>query len=773
MNKSAQKFFSVLSVLSLTAASLPQTPSVSLPKNLAYKSFVQDSAAQLKVQSKAPSSAPAKLSWWNCVKVIAVFFLACLLPTSPTGCVKGGGSDPQQVSAPIPIPAPQLSLNEHADWLVSRIQAATVLNGSSSRNLNGLIKSYESSDDLYAHVYNQAQAAMALLVADYQSPGKGYRSRAEAILTRLMGLQNADGSFSAAFHLTNPAQDLAEKQTGAIAFVGLAVNLYTQKTENEQFVPMGEKIADYLVAKAIERPAFPGKAIPNEDGAALSVEENLAAYAFLQEFAPISFDSNYVNTALAIRQFLESLWNNPQGWWRAGRNSGLENGESVLNGDFDIQDNNYYADTQFAALALGNSGETDSSFDFTRPINPNQGFSVKSQLQTNNILLPNGIAFDAGSRNFGQPNEQNWDAAQTARFANALRNIGRRLNAPVDSAFFEEANRQLIQAEALAIISSPGAVGINAATGKSGTHGGILLTLFPRGNVGPDLGPSVEATAEAIFAKATFGGFNGVNFYRASEAITQFSSLEQSLKRQVLETLYSQSKVETYLRYFQLLEKPLGSITENKIQINPNHLNAVWNTLKSALPVEKLSRLVAETYGDFVLAVIHHEAIVHPSLSKQLEQMDQKEKAISDVMSSSPALQQLFSIFTMRCTLGYTEGNSQLDVVEEFLAQLISYVTYPKGATLTSFIEDPKIQKLLQELPGSAETAPLQKLVAQVKKFFPTIAPLFEKTVHNKTLAERKQQVTQQLQALNGHIRFDNKEALLALVQPLAFEVAL
>ena len=799
MNQSLRKFFSVLCVLSLAVSSVPHAPSVSLPKNLAHKSFVQ---------AKAPGSAPTKLSWWNGVKLIALFSLLCLTPASPIGCVKGGGgSAPQQVSAPIPITAPRLSIKEHADWLVAQIGAATSMNSGSARNLTGLIKSYESSVDPYAHVYNQAQAAMALLVADYQAPGNGYLSKAEAIFSALAANQNADGSFPSAFHLTTPSADLMGKQTGAIAFVGLAVNLYTLKTENMQFVAMGERIANYLVANAIERPGiFPGKAVPNENGAALSLEENLAVYAFLIEFAPISFDQDYLDTALAIRQFLESLWNDPQGWFYLGRNSGLDaNGESILNGDFAIIDYNYAADTQFAALALGNSGETNSNFDFTRPINPGNGFSVKSQLETQNSAFPNGIAFDTFSRYNNAPPE-NWDAAQTPRFSNTLSVVRKRLGiTDPASAWYQEAVRQLVNAEALAIISSPGTVGTNSATNVSGTHGGVILTLAPRGDIIPALGPSVEPVAEAIFAKAKLGGFNGVNFYLASEAITQFSSLDKNLIDKINEAQHgslfieevkkskksSPASVATIFfsakkkKYNQCLSQPLGSIQDGSmVSISVDHLKEIWEIVINAFS-NRVKNLFPETFGDFVLGVVHHEAVVHPLLKQELTHF--RERKIEHFYQI-PGVKELVEKFSKRFRIHQSNNkqSEEQDIhnAEEFLAHLISYLTYPQGSISRSFFEDDEIQKLLEKIPkisnGSLnnihiEQESFEKLAKVVINIFPTVASLLDqkKKINGSMLAERKERVERQIKQINHLITFHNKDELFALVQLEPFEVAL
>lgn len=735
------------------------------------------------------------------LKIIGISGLSFLLPSWLTGCSDSKRRPP--ISPAPAIPTPKLSIEEHADWLISQISAATQAiqsSGTPRTNLIGMIKSFEATNNSFVHVYNQAMAVIALLVAESKFPGKGYQQAAATILTTLQNNQNLDGSFSTCFHLTDPAQDLLEKETGAIAFVGLAINLYTLKTADPQFIPMGEQIADYLVLKAISRPSFPGRAVENSNQLALSGEENLAVFAFLNEFSNITMDPmkiiTYQSMAIDIRLFLENLWDNSEERFKQGRNS-----SGTVSGTYSILDPGYAADMQTSSLLSLGIQSSNGLFDFTRSLNPTAPNGIKLTLETTNSVEPNGIAFTLATKG---ANPQNWDAAQTNRYANALVEATRK-DTSLSTTFTPEANQQLIQAEALSIMSSPGTIGTNTPTNVSGTHGGVILVLTQRGQfITPQLGPAVEATAEAIVSKAE------VNFYRASEAVTQFSSLDKQLIQIALDALSKTTTEERLRDYKLLLTEPLGAYQEGRVRINPEHLSQVWALFRRAFPLPALFKNVAETYHDFILGVIHHEAIVHPYLSDKFLQLHQKGTLSQKVQNFlyqaflvNP-LKDLLDLFQQRFNTHIGNLDSDRELIEEFFAQLISYVAYPKGSSFKFFLADKKVQKVLKELPDIktlAEAGFLKLQPGEVKLFqsivrkdifnhndqfdsirslvelviveFPTLLPNFLYKVRDSSLEERRARVLQQLAEFRDRIVFENEEKIFKFVEPVPVEQAL
>ncbi len=702
------------------------------------------------------------------------------------------------------LPTPNLSIQEHADWLTLQIQRATQLiqsSGTPRTNLVGLVKSFEANTNSFAHVYNQAMAVMALLVAESKAPNNNYQQTAQTILSTLHSNQNADGSFTACFHLTNSTQDLTEKETGAIAFTGLAINLYTLKTGDRQFVPMGENIADYLLTTLVSRPTFPGQAVENSAQLALSGEENIAAFSFLNEFTNITTNSTkatqYRTAAINLRLFIESLWNDTQGRFNQGRNS-----NGVANGNYQTLDTGYAADMQTSTvMTLGNTSG-NGQLNFVRALDPTQPNSIKQQLGTQN---PSGIAFTLGTANSGL------DSAQTVRFANALSQATHD-NANLGTTFTPEAVQQIVNGEILSIQSRQGVgtTAANTATGVSGTHGGVILVLRQRGQfITPQLGPSAEATNEMILAKGK------VNFYNATEAISQFSSLDKEVIREAIENLRGSSSRMTETARHSLAE-PLGANQNGLIRISKDHLLKIWKILSQALSNQTLENAFVDSFGDFVLGVIHHEAVIHSHVQMKIKSYYQgsrlREKTISfeDLLFSIQTLGELFnklnnrfliqrkSLFVDNKTIPGTSN------IEEFLAQVISYVTYPKGSQLKLFFSEAHTQELLKELPDlevlreegfikepKEKIAMVQSIVRsqilnnreEFKEIiplieilvyhFPEITPIFLHKVRSGTFEERKKRVQQQMDELRSLFSFDNEKEILALASTEPIESAL
>ncbi len=531
--------------------------------------------------------APRLLAAKSCVAValpkvpkhsfITKFVLIALISLGLYGCHKGKGESAVPSTSPKIIASNencisevfsnqnqyQLCIKEHADWLISQVVGPQ---DTARTQLHGLLKSYESANDPYVHVYDQAKAVMALLAADKLAPGNNYRQAAATILNALKSNLQRDlsdpemikSSFVTAFHLTDPAQDIVLKQTGANAFVGLAINFYTQITEDEQFVPMGEELANYLISK-VNTIALSGeniKAVLNGENRAFSAEENQAVASFLMEFAVLSFDSNYVDVAIEIQQFLRRLWNNEEGRFNQGMRFVVDaqgnplpitawdqDGYPLVNETQVEVDTGYSADVQSGMILVleNNSGDFDYPYNYLRAIDPNAPYSVKTQLGTQNLNLPNGIAFSADA--FYSGDIQNPDMEQTSRYVIALLSALRRY--PVDepppfALFWKlEAARYLLNTESLAVISSPGQSMVHPATNVLGTHGGVFTVLAPRPPyITDESGPSVAATTETIFAKA-----GGINFYRASEAVNQLQQNFLFLVLALFSTISSVFKV--------------------------------------------------------------------------------------------------------------------------------------------------------------------------------------------------------------------------------------
>lgn len=377
------------------------------------------------------------------------------------------------------------SLSTALNWLLNQIDANT-----------NLVKSEETNANNFAFTYEQGTSVIALL-------NMGRTTEANNVLTALQSLQNPDGSLFNSFDSTNATALDFNKDAGPIAFVGLAIATYTQQTGDNQFLAMGDALANYLLTQLVgqtQNPAvpFPGRAIQNSNNGNLFIatEHNIDAYAFFRHYATLTQDatlaSNLNQAVTDLATFLASMFDLEEGRFHQGRNGT----------NFSNLDTEYPADVQtWGVLALGGRGPNNE--DYLRAINPIKSNSADAILRTSDTTSVSGQTITGIS--FSKSNVTTYPQVvwleQMAFYQLALNQFGFSLSnngQPFD--LLDEIRKTQVTNST------------NPITGATETDGGIALTTLGTFNTPPNFLvvpiSKVASVVSYIFA------FNDVNIFR-------------------------------------------------------------------------------------------------------------------------------------------------------------------------------------------------------------------------------------------------------------------
>jgi hypothetical protein len=151
-----------------------------------------------------------------------------------------------------------------------------------------------------------------------------------------------------------------------MAWIGMAINAYTIKFDNREFLPMAEKLADYLLTQQDEDGGIIGVdgKIPWDRKGDFSkymlwksTEETLDAFSFLHHLAEITGNEKYGAGAQKARRFVESMWEESHGLFCQGVQK-REHGEQFQ------RDLRFPGDVQYwTVLAIGPKGMDGQNYN--------------------------------------------------------------------------------------------------------------------------------------------------------------------------------------------------------------------------------------------------------------------------------------------------------------------------------------------------------------------------------------------------------------------------
>ena len=148
-----------------------------------------------------------------------------------------------------------------------------------------------------SYTYDNAAGAIALLLW-------GQQERAQTILSNVERLMDRQGTLGFSYQVNSSSVD-SRVRTGALAWVGYAMLLYQQVTQDDRFQGAAVRIGEYL--KGLETPLGSLKGGP--DVAWVSTEHNVDAYFFFRELYRVTGNATYRAVANRIREsLLTHLW---------------------------------------------------------------------------------------------------------------------------------------------------------------------------------------------------------------------------------------------------------------------------------------------------------------------------------------------------------------------------------------------------------------------------------------------------------------------------------
>ncbi len=180
-------------------------------------------------------------------------------------------------------------------WLLSHQHSRT-----------GLVASFEGTDQLNdcAFIYDQALVAIAYIIReDYD--------KAEAIFDFFSNAKLVKGAFANGYYIST--RDVFEYivHAGPNLWLGIAILQYIHKSNDNQFLPLAEKIASWIIA--LQSEDKDGGIRGGPDVSWYSTEHNLDAYAFFDMFYTLTKKEKYKNARNKVLKWLEKYaYDNPQ-----------------------------------------------------------------------------------------------------------------------------------------------------------------------------------------------------------------------------------------------------------------------------------------------------------------------------------------------------------------------------------------------------------------------------------------------------------------------------
>lgn len=160
--------------------------------------------------------------------------------------------------------------------------------------MTGLILSYEGDQSLkkISFTYDQALAVIVFVISNDNV-------RAEKILDfYLRKVERGENIFNAYYTQGDAAEYIVH--SGPCAWLGIAVLDYYKQTKNKRYLPIAEKIADFLLTMMDSEGGIKGG--PDVDWYA--TEHNLDAYAFFQSFYELTGNSKYLSASQKIKKWI-------------------------------------------------------------------------------------------------------------------------------------------------------------------------------------------------------------------------------------------------------------------------------------------------------------------------------------------------------------------------------------------------------------------------------------------------------------------------------------
>jgi hypothetical protein len=187
------------------------------------------------------------------------------------------------------------------EWLLRKQNAGT-----------GLIDSQDDPNGWnVGYTYDEALAAIAF--AAY-----GSNPQAQAILSFLESAQDANGSFVSAFDSANGNSAWSTHYVGNNAWVILAINYYTGRTGDRQFLDAATNCANWI----LQYQAADGSVSMGPDNpTAYSTEHNLDTWSALYHLSKLVTNSSYRQAADRMLSWLEThAWIDGEGYFAQGKN---------------------------------------------------------------------------------------------------------------------------------------------------------------------------------------------------------------------------------------------------------------------------------------------------------------------------------------------------------------------------------------------------------------------------------------------------------------------
>jgi len=160
--------------------------------------------------------------------------------------------------------------------------------------VSGLVLSYEGDESLkkMSFTYDQALAAITFVILND-------RERAEKIFDfYLKKINKGENIYNAYYTQGDCAEYVAH--SGPNAWLGIAVLDYYKETKNAKYLPVAEKVSDFLLAMMDKEGGIKGG--PTVEW--YSTEHNLDAFAFFDSFYKITKNNKYHDAAEKIKKWI-------------------------------------------------------------------------------------------------------------------------------------------------------------------------------------------------------------------------------------------------------------------------------------------------------------------------------------------------------------------------------------------------------------------------------------------------------------------------------------
>ncbi len=187
------------------------------------------------------------------------------------------------------------------EWLLRKQNAAT-----------GLIDSQDDPNGWnVGYTYDEALAAIAFTAY-------GSNLQAQAILSFLESAQDADGGFVSAFDSANGNPAWSARYVGNNAWVILAINYYTGRTGDRQFLGTATNCANWILQYQV---ADGSVSMGPGNPTAYSTENMLDAWSALYHVSKIVTNMAYRQAADRLLSWLETdAWIDGEGYFAQGKN---------------------------------------------------------------------------------------------------------------------------------------------------------------------------------------------------------------------------------------------------------------------------------------------------------------------------------------------------------------------------------------------------------------------------------------------------------------------